>query len=214
MVFLISGIAGFATICVVSLMIYGRVYLYDGYKFTQKLCTICVALMVSRMVLNVIGIILSKRKYVYLSKKDKVLSIILIVLSLCCSTILVINGIRNLPESSKSSSNDSSSSYNSSYEISHSTYCLLYMKISNVKVIHSGNYTYVSGTITNSGDMSIKYVKVKASCKDSSGTVIDTDWTYAVDSSWLDPGESNSFEMMIRDENEKIKTADVSVVYY
>ena len=50
------------------------------------------------------------------------------------------------------------------------------------------------------------------SLKDYSGKVIDTDWTYAVDSTWLDPGESKSFEMMIRDEYGKIQTADVSII--
>jgi hypothetical protein len=86
------------------------------------------------------------------------------------------------------------------------------MKISDVSVKHKGNYTYCTGTIKNTGDYSIKYVKVKASLKDYSGKVIDTDWTYAVDSTWLDPGESKSFEMMIRDEYGKIQTADVSII--
>ncbi|MBQ6331350.1 MAG: hypothetical protein IJI34_01105 [Clostridia bacterium] len=55
-------------------------------------------------------------------------------------------------------------------------------------------------------------MKVKAALKDSSGATIDTDWTYAVDSSWLDPGESKNFEMMIKDEDGKIKSAVVRVV--
>lgn len=114
--------------------------------------------------------------------------------------------------SSSSSSSSSYSSGSSSVEMDHSTYCLLYMKVSDVEVTHKHNYTYVSGSITNNGDYRIKFVKVKASCKDASGKVVDTDWTYAVDSSWLEPGESNTFEMMIKDEDAKIKKADVSVV--
>ncbi|MBQ6236512.1 MAG: hypothetical protein IJK54_11405 [Clostridia bacterium] len=110
------------------------------------------------------------------------------------------------------SSSSSYSSYSSSYEMSHSTYCLLYMSISNVKVTHKGNYAYCSGTVTNTGTYSVKYVKVKAALKDSAGNTIDTDWTYAVDSAWLDPGESKNFEMMIKDENGKIKNAVVTVV--
>ncbi len=95
----------------------------------------------------------------------------------------------------------------------HATYCLLYMKVSNVKVTHNGNYAYISGTITNTGTYQIKYVKVRAQCKDYRGNVIDTDWTYAVDSSWLNPGESKKFEMMVKDTGKDISTATVTVVY-
>lgn len=111
-----------------------------------------------------------------------------------------------------SSYSSSGSSYSSSSEMSHSRYCKLYMSITNVKVTHKGNYTYCSGTIKNTGTYSVKYVKVKAALKDASGNTVDTDWTYAVDSTWLDPGESKNFEMMIRDENNKIKKAVVTVV--
>ncbi len=112
-----------------------------------------------------------------------------------------------------SGNSSSSTSYSSSSaQMDHALYCMLYMTVSDVKVKHERDYTYISGTITNDGTYQIKYVKVKAACKDRSGTVIDTDWTYAVDSSWLDPGESNTFEMMVRDEEGRIKDADVSVV--
>ena len=115
--------------------------------------------------------------------------------------------------SSYSGRSDSGSGYSgsaSSDEMSHSTYCRLYMSITDVQVKHERNYTYVSGKVTNNGTYSIKYVKVKASCKDYSGNVIDTDWTYAVDSAWLEPGESKTFQMMIRDESGSIKTATVT----
>ena len=110
----------------------------------------------------------------------------------------------------KSSYSSSGSSY--SYEMDHSTYALLYMSLSNVSVTHSGDYAYVSGTITNNGAYQIKYVKVKAECKDYRGNVIDTDWTYAVDSTWLDPGESKKFEMMVKDPDKDIRTATVKVM--
>lgn len=88
-----------------------------------------------------------------------------------------------------------------------------YCKISGVKVTHKGNYTYVTGTIKNTSyTTKYRYIKVKASCKNSSGKVIDTDWCYAVDSSWLEPGESKNFEMMIKDENNQIRSATVVIM--
>lgn len=88
-----------------------------------------------------------------------------------------------------------------------------YCKISGVKVTHKGNYAYVTGTIKNtSSTTKYRYIKVKASCKNSSGKVIDTDWCYAVDSAWLEPGESKSFEMMIKDENNQIRSATVAIM--
>lgn len=115
--------------------------------------------------------------------------------------------------SSKSRSGSSSSNNAASYEMDHATYCMLYMNISNVKITHKYNYTYINGSITNNGTYQIKYVKVKAVCKDSRGNIVDTDWTYAVDSAWLSPGESKTFEMMVKDEANQIKSADVSILY-
>ena len=156
-------------------------------------------------------------------KQEKARKKRIIIIVIIAAVLIVAGGIiavisvsgRHSSSGSSSSSSSSGSSYSSSssYEMSHSTYCMLYMRISNVSVTHSRNYTYISGTITNTGNYQIKYVKVKAACKNKSGTVIDTDWTYAVDSSWLEPGESNQFEMMVKDESNQIKSADVSVVY-
>lgn len=153
-----------------------------------------------------------KKKIIWLC----VLVVMIFIAGASTGIYLAVSGSRE-----KSDSNNSRYNYSSGYNSSnsggasmdHDTYCMLYMKISNVKVKHDGNYTYCTGTITNTGTYNIKYVKVKASCKDRYGTVIDTDWTYAVDSSWLEPGESNNFEMMIRDESGKIKTCDVSILY-
>ena len=152
------------------------------------------------------------------AKKKKII-IIAVIAAVVIAVVGIIVGVaaskKSSSHSSSSSSSYSSSSYSgsSSYELSHSAYCMLYMDLSNITVTHSRNYTYVKGTITNTGDYRIKYVKVKAACKNSSGTVIDTDWTYAVDSTWLEPGESNQFEMMIKDESNKIKKADVTIIY-
>lgn len=208
----IIGIVGFLLITVVGLIGYGEVYFYNGYGFTKILSTICLVLLILGTLLiiadNVLPILLKKESCPKVTKKQKIFSICTVVISIIFSVILITNAVDNKPSNTSSKSSSASS-----YEMTHDVYCMLYMKISNVKIKHSGSYTYVSGTITNNGSYRIKYVKVKAVCKGYSGQIIDTDWTYAVDSSWLDPGESKTFEMMIKDTNNQIKTADVSVIY-
>ena len=138
------------------------------------------------------------------------------VFTLLLAILLIAGLFAGCGDKTENYSSDYSSYDSSSYSsdtMDHDTYCMLYMNITDVKVSHSGNYTYVTGTIKNNGTYNIKYVKVKASCKDSYGSVVDTDWTYAVDSAWLDAGESKNFEMMIRDENWRISTADVKIMY-
>ena len=142
------------------------------------------------------------------NKRITILVVILIIVAGIGVAVMIKNENK---KARKSSSSSSGTSY--SYEMDHNTYSLLYMNVSNVSVTHSGNYAYVSGTITNNGTYSVRYVKVKAACKDLSGSVIDTDWTYAVDSSWLEPGESKSFEMMVKDTGKRIKTASVTVEF-
>ena len=151
-----------------------------------------------------------KERTIILPCKKRTFIIVVILLVVAGIGVSVL--INNKKGKAKKSSS-SSDGYTYSYEMDHSTYCLLYMKISDVRVSHSSNYAYISGTITNTGTSSVRYVKVKAACENASGTVIDTDWTYAVDSSWLDPGESKSFEMMVKDTNKEIKTASVTVDY-
>lgn len=140
--------------------------------------------------------------------KKPIIITAIVCIAVICITVLIVNVVN----SNKKSSSDRKEQATTLYEMDHSTYCLLYMEVSHVTVSHRGDYAYISGTITNAGDYQIKYVKVKASCKDSRGSIIDTDWTYAVDSSWLDPGESKQFEMMVKDTSGKIKTAVVTVV--
>ena len=146
-------------------------------------------------------------------KNVLILSIVAIVLAAVCSVIPISNAVRTASSSSRSSrSSGSSGSYGSSSDMDFSTYCLLYLNVSNVRVTHSGNYAYVTGSVKNTGTYSVRYVKVRAACRNASGSVIDTDWTYAVDSDWLEPGESKTFEMMIRDPNNNIRSASVTIV--
>lgn len=98
---------------------------------------------------------------------------------------------------------DESSSKVSSYELA----------ISNIKLTSSYGYTRAEGTIKNNSDQTVSYVKIKGSFKDKSGTVLDTDWTYAVGSEGLAPGESCTWSMSIK-KNSSVKECSVSILDY
>lgn len=74
-----------------------------------------------------------------------------------------------------------------------------YLKLSNVNLSNSSSYNYCSGliSISNSSPYKYHYIKVKASFLNKNGTVIDTDWTYAIGSEWLEPGESSKFKLSV-----------------
>lgn len=105
-------------------------------------------------------------------------------------------------------SSDTSSNYTQSYE---SPYTVL--EISNVKVTSNSSYTICTGTVKNTGKKTYTFVQVKGSFKDSSGNVVDTDWTYAVGSEGLAPGESTTFRMSV-DKNYKISSCSVTLLEY
>ena len=136
---------------------------------------------------------------------------IIIGVSICVAILIIAivssqQGSRNVPDYTPSTKKTTTTNTSASTA---STYC----KISGVTVTHERNYTYIKGTIKNtSSTTDYRYVKVKASCKNSSGKVIDTDWCYAIDSAWLEPGESKSFEMMVKDENGQIRSATVTIM--
>lgn len=206
----IIGVAVFLACILYERLVYGWVFLFlDISDFTSILYIICTVLTVLGVIGIVVGLVFTN-KMKQLQKKSLVFPMVLIVLALVSSTTVIADCVKSVRDSKATSEYSSSSS---SYEMDHSTYCLLYIKISNIKVTHSGNYAYITGKVTNNGNYKIRYVKVKAACKDLRGNTIDTDWTYAVDSSWLDPGESKTFEMMVKDIGNDIKTAIVTVVY-
>ena len=116
----------------------------------------------------------------------------------------------------KSNNNSSDSSYDDLYTYQprvQTSSPVIDLKISRIEVRHSRNYTYISGSITNeSKTTKYRSVKVKAVCYGVGNKVIDTDWTYAVDSAWLEPGETKNFEMMVKDPNGNIKSAKVTIM--
>lgn len=119
---------------------------------------------------------------------------------------------------------ESSKAYNSNYCYFHKTLydsssssstssATLDLKFSNIKITHNSLYTVVTGTVTNRGSRSYKFVTVKGAFKNSSGTVLDTDSTYAVGSEGLSSGESTTFRMSI-DKNYSVTKCDVSIISY
>lgn len=89
------------------------------------------------------------------------------------------------------------------------------MTASDIKVDFSWSreYGYITceGSVKNNGDVTVSDVKVKIIFKNSSGEVIDTDWTYAVGSEGLAPGESCKWSSMTKDDS-RIRTAYVTVL--
>ncbi len=90
-----------------------------------------------------------------------------------------------------------SNNYNNSYNTN--TLNTSFLKISNTSLSSNSSYSVCTGTITISSNSPYKYhyIKVKASFLNNSDTVIDTDWTYAIGSEWLDPGESSKFRLSV-----------------
>ncbi len=84
------------------------------------------------------------------------------------------------------------------------------LQISNKAISSSRSFTSVTGTVTNLSNQTVRFVEVKAAFKNSNGKTVDTDWTYAVGSEGLAPGESSKFEIMV-DKDSSIKDCDVTI---
>lgn len=85
------------------------------------------------------------------------------------------------------------------------------LKISNVKLTSNSSYTIAEGTITNNSDQTVSFVEIKGAFKTSSGSVVDTDWTYAVGSEGLAPGESCKWRLSVS-KDWSIKDCTVTVI--
>lgn len=90
---------------------------------------------------------------------------------------------------------------------------LSYLKISNVSLSSNSSYNICSGTISVPSYSPYKYhyVKVKGAFTTSYGTTIDTDWTYAIGSEWLEPGESTKFRLSV-EKDYSISNCKVSIM--
>ena len=147
----------------------------------------------------------------------KTISILLIICTLTlCLVSCSITDENKIDENNDSGSSYGDGSYNGSYNDNYSSgidkEIGLSLKVDSIKT--SGSYTYVYCTVSNISSKYVatryRYVKVKAQFKNYSGSIVDTDWTYAVDSTWLEPGESKTFYYMVKNTN--IKSATLSFV--
>ena len=80
-------------------------------------------------------------------------------------------------------------------------------------VSSNSSYTNCTGKIKNNGTTTYYDVKVKGSFKDSFDNVIDTDWTYAVGSEGLAPGESKKFSLSVVEDHD-IKSCTVDLLNF
>ena len=55
-----------------------------------------------------------------------------------------------------------------------------------------------------------RYIKVKAIFYDKHGNIVDSQQTYAIDSSWLNSGETKHFSYMVRDRS--VRSAKLSII--
>ena len=67
--------------------------------------------------------------------------------------------------------------------------------------------------LASSQRLQITFVKVKGTFEDSSGTVVDTDWTYVVGSEGLAPGETKSYRLSVP-KDYTIRSCTVSILDY
>ena len=84
------------------------------------------------------------------------------------------------------------------------------LQFSNVSIEHNSVYTVCTGKITNTGSRTFTFVKKKGKFSNYSG-IVDTDWTYAVGSEGIEPGETVTFRMSV-DKDYSITWCDVSVM--
>lgn len=79
---------------------------------------------------------------------------------------------------------------------SETAYTALTLTVTSVR--NDGSYAVCEGKVTNNGVNSYRFIKVKGAFVDRGGTVLDTDWTYAVGSEGLAPGETSTFRLSVK----------------
>ena len=154
-----------------GLSIWQHVYLYDGYTYTAVLTTICAVCMFVGTIIYIIGLVLGIRKGMTTLKRN-ILAIIACVLCFICVCVCLGYGIDAIDNDDSSSVRDTDVGRD---ELSAYEYALLYLNISNVRIEQGCSYTYCTGTITNLGYYSVRYIKAMGGFTNYSRSVIDTD---------------------------------------
>lgn len=81
-----------------------------------------------------------------------------------------------------------------------------------VKTVSTNSgYTVCTGNVKNNGRKTYYFVEVRGAFKDYSDNVLDTDWSYAVGSEGLAPGESSTFRLSVA-RNPDITSCTVSLL--
>jgi len=189
-IFLAISAGGAVFIFLLSWLLYGRIYFFQGsYAITKIGWIIVYSLGTSGMTLFLIGLKDRKRIGNFKHKLIAIIILLALIPTILTSAILVNYCDDNAWNTSKSTSFDD---YVNKYRY------LVDLKVSDIILSSNSVFTKATGTITNIGsEYSYRFVKVYATFKNANGTVIDTDWTYAVDSAWLRPGESKKFEVSV-----------------
>lgn len=210
----VVGVALFVGIVAVSLIGWGEIYLFGGYEFTKVLAIISLCLMLAGVA--ALGASLALKvvfKIAPVFESKKVLSLTAALLA-CSVGFSVWGFIDCANEKENDSYSGSGSGYGGSYGGGYASSGIpkeLGLTIKVDRIEKSGSYTYVYCSVKNVSNnygvaMQYRYVKVKAQFKNASGTIVDTDWVYAIDSGWLDPGETKTFYYMVKDTTVKSAT--------
>ena len=131
------------------------------------------------------------------------------LLTLCCLVVLVtLITILIKPHTynEDGSLNNDTNSYSNTLDTTN-------LSISDVTITSNSSYTICSGTISVKSYSPYKYhyIKVKGAFKNSYGSTVDTDWTYAIGSEWLEPGESTKFRLSVQ-KDYSIKDCSVTIM--
>lgn len=209
----IAGLLGatmFFVIALVGLIAYGEVFLYGGYSYTKVLTTISIVLMMvgicSITTKAILNLVFKIGKFPTTLVRRILVGVIVVV---CLA--FSIWGFTDCGKHTSSYNPGTSTGGNYDNTVDAS----IGLSLSVTSISTSGSYTYVYCSIKNVSHLygnatMYRNVKVKGVFKDRYRSVVDTDWTYAVDSVWLNSGETKTFKFMIK--NTSIKSATLSIM--
>lgn len=87
------------------------------------------------------------------------------------------------------------------------------LKLADVELTldYDSKYAICTGQVKNTGEKTYYFIRVECAFEDKDGNVLDTDWTYAVGTEGLKPGEAIEFKLSVtKDYN--IKSGTVSIL--